>query len=271
MTAREVSLRAHAGDRSEARRDLVAEEEPLEIQIGGASIAVVMRTPGHDEELALGFLATERVVSSADDVVSIRHCTTVSEPEAEDNVVRAVLAEHVMPPLERLRRNTYASSSCGICGKATIAAALAEQSAVVDSGVRVEPSVLYGLPATMRAAQAGFAQTGGLHAAGLFDPQGALMVLREDVGRHNAVDKVIGARLFARAPLAGHVLLVSGRVSFEIVQKAAAAGIEIVAGISAPTSLAARYGEELGVTVIGFLRGETMNVYARAHRVLGSP
>ncbi len=267
MTAREISLRAHDRDRSEERRDLVAEEEPLEIQIGGASIAVVMRTPGHDEELALGFLATERVVESADDVVSIRHCSTVSEPEAEDNIVRAVLADHVAPPLERLRRNTYASSSCGICGKATIAAALAEQTAVRDSGVRVDPAVLYGMPSTMRAAQAGFAQTGGVHAAGLFDAVGALAVLREDVGRHNAVDKVIGARLFARAPLAGHVLLVSGRVSFEIVQKAAAAGIEIVAGISAPTSLAVRYGEELGVTVIGFLRGETMNVYACAHRV----
>ena len=267
MTAREISLRAHDRDRSEERRDLVAEEEPLEIQIGGASIAVVMRTPGHDEELALGFLATERVVESADDVVSIRHCSTVSEPEAEDNIVRAVLADHVAPPLERLRRNTYASSSCGICGKATIAAALAEQTAVRDSGVRVDPAVLYGMPSTMRAAQAGFAQTGGVHAAGLFDAVGALAVLREDVGRHNAVDKVIGARLFARAPLAGHVLLVSGRVSFEIVQKAAAAGIEIVAGISAPTSLAVRYGKELGVTVIGFLRGETMNVYACAHRV----
>ncbi len=248
----------------------MAEEEPLEIQIGGASVAVVMRTPGHDEELALGFLATERVVTGPDDVLSIRHCTTVSEPEAEDNIVRVVLAEHVAPPLERLRRNTYASSSCGICGKATIAAALTEQTAVNDSGLRVDPATLYRLPPAMRAGQAGFAQTGGVHAAGLFDALGALVLLREDVGRHNAVDKVIGARLFARAPLAGHVLLVSGRVSFEIVQKAAAAGIEIVAGISAPTSLAVRYGEELGVTLIGFLRGETMNVYTRPHRVVST-
>jgi FdhD protein len=258
----------YAGAESAARDDDVAREEPLEIQVGGVAVAVVMRTPGHDQELAVGFLVTERVVASAADVVSARHCTTVSRPEAEENVMRVVLRDGVDVPFERLRRSTYASSSCGVCGKATIEAAMAT-GAPLGGTLRVAASVLYQLPAKLRAGQGTFDVTGGLHAAALFDERGELSIVREDVGRHNAVDKVIGARLMAGAGFDRAVLLVSGRVSFEIVQKAVAAGVALVAGISAPTSLAVEAARALGVTVVGFLRGETMNVYAGEERVSG--
>lgn len=266
-TTRSTSIVSFVSAARIERNDLVAHEEPLEIRIGGVAIAVVMRTPGHDEDLAIGFLATERVIQSIDDVVSARHCSTVVDPEAEDNVLRVILREGLDPPLERLRRNTYASSSCGICGKATIEAALATAGPIEQSRARAEASVLYGLPTTLRSEQRAFHATGGVHAAGLFDTRGALLCLREDVGRHNAVDKVIGAQLGSHASFDETILVVSGRVSFEIVQKAAAVGVPIVAGISAPTSLAIRYGERLGLTVIGFLRDETMNVYAHAERI----
>lgn len=261
-----VRVRRHAGAANEAALDQVAHEAPLEIQLGGVGIAVVMRTPGHDEELALGFLLSERVIRAPADVVSIRHCTTVPEPEAEGNVIRVVLAEGVAVPLERLRRNTYASSSCGICGKATIAAALETGGAVRSELVTRVPALL-AMAEALRTAQPGFELTGGLHAAGLFTAAGGLRVAREDVGRHNAVDKVIGAAARAGIPLGEHVLFVSGRISFEIVQKAAACGVPVVAGISAPTSLAVRFGDALGVTVVGFVRGERLNVYSRPERV----
>jgi len=254
------------GDAASERDDAVAHEEPLELQIQGVPVAVVMRTPGHDEELALGFLLTERVVAGAAEVASIRHCTTARSPEAEGNVVRVVLREGVEPPLERLRRNLYASSSCGVCGKASIENAVGVGGPVAAEP-RFAPRVLYGLPNALRAQQAAFASTGGLHAAALFDAEGRLAFVREDVGRHNAVDKLVGAAARAAIPIAEHGLFVSGRVSFELVQKAAAAGIALVAGISAPTSLAVRAGETLGVTVIGFVRGATMNVYSHARRI----
>ncbi|HLV65000.1 MAG TPA: formate dehydrogenase accessory sulfurtransferase FdhD [Polyangiaceae bacterium] len=262
-----VSVRRYAGATIETALDQVAHEAPLEIQIGGTGIAVVMRTPGHDEELALGFLLSERVIRSPADVVSIHHCTTVPEPEAEGNVIRVVLAEGVAPPLERLRRNTYASSSCGICGKATIAAAL-EAGGVVCSDRVTRPAALFAMAERLRTAQPGFDLTGGLHAAGLFTVAGELRFAREDVGRHNAVDKVLGAAARAGIPLADHVLFVSGRIGFEIVQKAAACGVPLVAGISAPTSLAVRFGDALGVTVVGFVRGERLNVYSHPDRVV---
>lgn len=248
------------------RADLVAHEEPLEIQVQGASIAVIMRTPGHDEELALGFLTTERVIDRADQVLSVRHCATAVTPEAEGNVLRVVLREGVDLPLERLRRNTFASSSCGLCGKATIEAAL-HHGAPVRAALEIADEALYALPAKLRRAQRTFEETGGLHAAALFDAAGEVMLVREDVGRHNAVDKVVGAALRGHLRPEGVGLLVSGRVSFEIVQKAAAFGLPLVAGISAPTSLAVRFGEALGVTVIGFLRGRSMNVYAHVGRI----
>jgi len=264
--SRSARIASFAGDAAVEKDDLVAHEEPLELQIQGVSCAVVMRTPGDDEDLAIGFLVSERVIERLADVVSARHCSAVSEPEAEENVMRIVLADGVEAPLERLRRNLYASSSCGICGKATIEAAMACTSRVKE-GVEVDASTLYRMPAALRRQQSTFDETGGLHAAGLFGARGDLLLLREDVGRHNAVDKIIGAALRSAVPLERSVLLVSGRVSFEVVQKAATAGISLIAGVSAPTSLAIRFGEALNVTVIGFLRGETMNVYCHARRV----
>jgi FdhD protein len=263
LTAR---IRSYRDGEARDRADRVAHEAPLEIQVQGVACTVVMRTPGDDPELALGFLVTERVIGAADDVVSLRHCTAVADPESEESVLRVILREGVSLPIERLRRNVYASSSCGLCGKATIEAALA-CGAPVRAPLRVTPELLYALPDRMRAAQAAFDETGGLHAAGLFSATGELMILREDVGRHNAVDKVVGAALRRGLPLAEHLLLVSGRVGFEIVQKAAAAGLPLLAGLSAPTSLATRFGEALGVTVVGFLRGRAMNVYTHAERI----
>ncbi len=257
---------AISGETREEREDALAREEPLEIRVQGVAIAVVMRTPGDDEDLGLGFLLTERLVRSAAEVTSIRHCSTVTDPDSEENVILVGLADGVSPPLEKARRSFFASSSCGICGKATIEAALSH-GAPVSAHLRVSASVLVGLPASLRVEQSAFDATGGIHAAGLFDAGGARLFVREDVGRHNAVDKIVGAAARAGVEPAGTVLLVSGRVGFEIVQKAAAFGIPVVAGISAPTSLAVKFADALGVTVVGFLRGASMNVYTHAARV----
>jgi len=252
------------------RADLLAREEPLEIQVDGQSLAVVMRTPGHDAELALGFLVTERVIQGASEVRSVRHCTRSAAEEARQNVIRVLLAEGVRLDLEALRRNLYASSSCGICGKATIENALASAPPLADPA-HFAARALVAMPAQLAAAQPIFERTGGLHAAGLFDPAGRLAVAREDVGRHNAVDKVVGVALQRGwTPLGGHALLVSGRISFEIVQKALAARIPLVAGVSAPTSLAVELAERAGIAVVGFLRGERFNVYS-AHARVGAP
>jgi FdhD protein len=251
-----------------AQRDAVAREEPLEIQIGGTPLAVVMRTPGHDTDLALGFLASERVIGAIGDVLSVRHCREARTPEAADNVVRVVLADAVRVDWEALRRNTYASSSCGVCGKATIENALACAPALSDPA-RFAGSFFAPLPDRLVPAQAGFAATGGLHAAALFDAAAHLLVAREDIGRHNAVDEVLGHCLREkRWPLAGHVLLVSGRISFEIVQKALAARVPVVAGVSAPSSLAIALAERAGMTLVGFLRGGSFNVYGDRTRVI---
>jgi FdhD protein len=226
-----------------------------------------MRTPGHDADLALGFLATERVIGSIEDVQSVRHCREARTPEAADNVVRVVLAEGVRVDFEALRRNLYASSSCGVCGKATIENALACAPPLVDPA-RFDASLFAALPDRLARVQPGFAQSGGLHAAALFDRGGALLVAREDVGRHNAVDKVLGFSLREkRWPLAGHGVLVSGRISFEIVQKALAARVPLVAGVSAPTSLAIELAQRAGIALVGFLRGTSFNVYGAAERV----
>jgi FdhD protein len=263
------------GDSARATPDRLVHEEPLEIQIGGTPIAVVMRTPGHDLELVAGFLCTERVVEGLGQVASIRHCSRVSSPEAEDNVVRVLLRPGVELDLERLRRNLFASSSCGVCGKATLENAMATAAPLRDD-MRLPASVLYGMPAQLRAGQPVFDETGGLHAAGLFDGAGKLRVVREDVGRHNAVDKVVGwaargTAAGAGLELAGQVLVVSGRVSFEIVQKALAARIPIVAGVSAPSSLAVSLAAAAGMTVVGFLRGQGGNIYSGRERVLTAP
>jgi FdhD protein len=266
--ARPVQLRALDGERADDRHDLVACEEPLEIQLGPASLAVVMRTPGHDEELALGFMITERIVASPRDIVSIRHCSTALTPEAEDNILRVVLAPDVEVDLAALRRNLFASSSCGICGKATIENALATAPPLADDASTFSTAVIRAFTARLGEGQDVFRSTGGLHAAGLFDARGDLLVVREDVGRHNATDKVIGwAASRGLLPLSGHALMVSGRVSYEIVQKALAARIPLVAAVSAPTSLAIELAAASGITLVGFLRGETMNVYANPERV----
>lgn len=242
--------------------DQVAHEAPLELQLDGHSLAVLMRTPGHDEELGLGFLLTEGLVRSGDDVVSIQHCTQVPSPDAEDNVLQIRL--RVPFDLAKVRRHFFATSSCGVCGKATIENAL-KVSKKLDANVEVSQHTLTRLPGLLRAGQAAFDETGGLHAAGLFTASGELRVLREDVGRHNAVDKVVGWSM--RQPGEATVLMVSGRLSFELVQKCVAARIPVLAGISAPTSLAVEMAEALGVTLVGFLRGESMNVYSHPGRL----
>lgn len=242
--------------------DHVAAEAPLEIRIGGVPVAVVMRTPGHDEELVRGFLLSERIANSAASIVSIRYCTNVDLPEAEENVVQVVL-EHAVD-LAALRRNMYASSSCGVCGKASIERAMA-CGGEVGRTVRVAPAFLYSLPTRLREGQTGFEATGGIHAAALFDEALELVAIREDVGRHNAVDKVLGvAAASGRHPA---VLMVSGRVSFEIVQKALAGGIELIAAVSAPSALAVELARESGITLVAFLRDERMCVYSGEDRI----
>jgi FdhD protein len=254
--------------RAEAR-DRLAVEAPLELRVGGKPLTVVMRTPGHDEELARGFLFTEGMIAHARDLLWVRRPDGLTGEEA-GNVIEVALAP---PPLSlggaprTHERSFIASSSCGVCGKTSIAE-LAISSPPVASSLRVRREVLRGLPDRLRAAQAVFAETGGLHASGLFDAAGALIASREDVGRHNALDKLVGWALAAgRLPLADSILMVSGRVSFEILQKAIAAGIPLVAAVSAPSSLAVDLAERYGVTLVGFLRGDSMNVYAHAARI----
>jgi FdhD protein len=245
------------------RDDRVAREEPLEIRVRGQSIAVTMRTPGHDAELAAGFLLTEGLIRQRSDVVEIAHCATA----AAENTLNVFLAPSVVVDLARLTRHVFASSSCGLCGKATIEAVQGHFPSI-ESDWTIPASVLAGLPETMRREQKAFDQTGGLHAAALFGRDGELHVLREDVGRHNAVDKVIGHEFLAdRAPCGDAVLLVSGRASFEIVQKALAARVAVICSVSAPSSLAVEFAVESGQTLVGFLRDGGMNVYAHPGRL----
>jgi FdhD protein len=265
--AQPVDLLRCDEQRAVPERDLVAREEPLEIQLRGATLAVVMRTPGHDAELTRGFLVTERVVRRAADITAIRYCTTVSDPDAEDNVVNVTLREGVTVDLDALRRNLFASSSCGVCGKATLENALAV-APPLDDTARFGADFFAGLADRLAAAQPVFARTGGLHAAALVAPDGDLLVVREDVGRHNAVDKIVGWALERdRIPLAGHVLMISGRISFEIVQKALAARLPVIAAVSAPSSLAVDLAERAGLMLVGFLRGRRFNVYGRRERL----
>jgi len=257
-----------SGTKSESSTDTLVQEQPLEIRVGGVPLAVVMRTPGNDLELARGFLLTERVVTRPADIASIRHCTTVTEPEAEDNVILVTLGDDVAFDIAQHRRNFFASSSCGICGKATIDAALGHAEPLATDSTRLSAEVLYQLPDRLRAAQTVFDRTGGLHAAGLFDQHGAALVVREDIGRHNAVDKTIGwAATQGRFPAVGTVLVVSGRVSYEIIQKALSARIPIVAAVSAPSSLGIELARRAGMTVVAFLRGTTASVYAGEARI----
>jgi FdhD protein len=252
------------GDEVTRTRDEVAPEAPLEIRVRQRSVCVTMRTPGHDDELAAGFLVSEGVVRGPENLASIAHCPF----DCEGNTLNVVLAPQTPLDIERLTRHVFASSSCGLCGKATIES-LEVLFPPVNSTARFESRLLATLPHLMRERQAGFDRTGGLHAAALFDTEGQLVVLREDVGRHNAVDKVIGHCLLQGIyPLATFALLISGRCSFEIVQKALAARIPLIAAISAPSSLAIELAQESGQTLIGFLRGGRMNVYTHPMRVI---
>lgn len=253
--------------------DSLAVEEPLELRVDGRPLTVTMRTPGHDVELAHGFLLTEGVIGSAQDVRVARYCDSFDDSGTNTyNVLDVGLAPGVEPPDPSVERNFYTTSSCGVCGKASLdAVRLKTRFSPATDALRLTPAVLTGLPDTLRAAQKIFDSTGGLHAAGLFTATGELLVAREDVGRHNAVDKVLGrALLDGRVPAADTVLMVSGRASFELVQKAVMAGVPALAAVSAPSSLAVDLAAEAGLTLVGFLRGETMNVYARADRI-GAP
>jgi len=269
VTSRRPVLRIQDGSATR-RPDALAVEEPMEIRLNGRPLTVTMRTPGDDFDLAIGFLVSEGVVHAADHVVAARYCAGATDDGTNTyNVVDVQLDPAVPAPDASLERSFYTTSSCGVCGKASLDAVRTSSTwTVTDDPLRVTPSLLATLPDQLRAAQQVFDRTGGLHAAGLFSAAGELLVLKEDVGRHNAFDKVVGHALRnGLLPLRETVLMVSGRASFELVQKAVMAGIPMVAAVSAPSSLAVDLAEESGLSLVGFLRGATMNVYAGAHRV----
>ena len=249
--------------------DYLAAEEPLEIRIGAEPLSVTMRTPGHDRELAAGFLFTEGLIQSRDQIVTLE----IAEPRDgsnRGNVIEAELSPEAAPDFAKMKRHFFAASSCGICGKASIHSIRSRLLAAPNPDFRFDAELLITLPDALRESQDVFQRTGGLHAAALFDPKGKLLVLREDIGRHNAVDKVIGwALLEGRVPLSDSVLLVSGRGGFEIVQKAIVAGVPVVASVSAPSSLAVQLARELHLTLIGFLRGRRFVIYAGEERMAG--
>jgi FdhD protein len=254
-----VALRAGA---RETRPETIVVEEPLELRLDGAPLAITMRTPGHDIELAAGFLVTEGIVADFGAVSAIAHC----------DQTRNVVEIRTEPGAAGVRvpeiRHFFASSSCGICGKGTLEALRVLAPALHADGLRVDADLLAALPARLRAAQPLFRETGALHAAALFDAQGALLCAREDVGRHNAVDKVVGwAALENRLPLSETILLASGRLGFEIAQKALVAGIPVLAAISGPSSLAVELARENGMTLVAFLRGDALNIYSGAERI----
>ncbi len=251
---------------SPAEPDRIAIEEPLEIRVGGRSVAVTMRTPGHERELAAGFLLTEGVIRAATDVVDVLICRDLPEGQ-EGNVVDALLSRPDAVDYARLTRHVFSASSCGLCGKATLDAVL-QIFPPVAAGPTFPAAMLGSLPARLRDAQPGFAASGGLHASALFDRKGTLLAAREDVGRHNALDKLLGwALLSGRLPLSECLLLVSGRVSFELMQKALAAGIPLVAGIGAPSTLAVACAQRGNQTLVGFLKPDRMNVYCSPERL----
>jgi FdhD protein len=249
-------------------QDSLAGEEPLEIRVGENPLAVTMRTPGHDLELAAGFLFTEGIIQRREQILSLE----MAKPEAgkqAGNLVVAQLEGDVQLDAEKTQRNFFANSSCGICGKASIDAVRSRFLRAPNAGFRVRSDVLCGLPENLGASQDIFSRTGGLHAAGLFRANGELVVAREDIGRHNAVDKVVGWALReGRLPLAEFVMVVSGRCGFEIAQKAIAAGFPIVASVSAPSSLAVQLARELNLTLVGFLRGRRFVVYSGEERII---
>lgn len=269
--SRAVEVEKNRADLRESLTDRIAVEEPLEIRLGfetdgrreTRSVSITMRTPGDDEDLATGFLFGEGILRKRADIAIVKPCHG-------DNTVRVELEDGISVDLERLTRHFYTSSSCGVCGKASLDALRVQGCAPLSSKLSVTRETLLGLPDTLRAAQTTFEETGGLHAAAAFDASGRLVVVREDVGRHNAVDKVVGA-LFREdgLPASDLGLLVSGRASFELVQKALVAGMPLLAAVGAPSSLAVELAQEFNVTLVGFLRGESFNAYAAKERVAG--
>ncbi|WP_406402128.1 formate dehydrogenase accessory sulfurtransferase FdhD [Streptomyces uncialis] len=275
VTERRRIVRIRDG-RADTRADTLVAEEPLEIRLNGKPLAITMRTPGDDFALAAGFLVSEGVIGAAEEVAGIAYCAGATADGGNTyNVVDVRLAPGVEVPDITLERNIYTTSSCGLCGKASLdAVRTTTRWPVADEPpLRLAPELLSALPDRLRAAQQVFDRTGGLHAAALFDEHGELLDVREDVGRHNAVDKVVGRALRSgRLPLSRGVLLVSGRASFELVQKCAMAGVPVLAAVSAPSSLAVDLAAETGITLVGFLRGPNMNIYANPDRVtLPSP
>jgi FdhD protein len=270
LATRTVDLLSQAESGYGRRTDTVAVEEPLEIRLAragetgpGKAISITMRTPGHDAELAVGFLYGECIIRKGEDVAGTRSCGPTG------NVMRVELLPHVALDLARLERNFYTSSSCGVCGKASIEAVMNGAPITrIPIGQRIDPAVLGGLPGKLRAAQETFASTGGLHGVGLFDLAGELQAVYEDVGRHNALDKLVGARFLASAlPLTDCIVLLSGRASFELLQKAMLAGVPLVTAIGAPSSLAIELAEAAGITLVAFLREHTFNVYSHPERL----
>lgn len=270
--ARRRVTRVVGNDRVEWREDVLAVEEPLEIRVGGRSLAVTMRTPGNDVDLAAGFLVSEGVITRGEEFRTAKYCAGATIDNLNTyNVLDVTLAPGVAPPDPSLERAFYTTSACGLCGKTSIDAVRTRSAFTVDQdSLHVSEELLASFPERLRAEQAVFAKTGGLHAAALFDgDSGELLVLREDVGRHNAVDKVIGWALKEdRLPLRGTVLMVSGRASFELTQKALMAGIPVLAAVSAPSSLAAELAAESGLSLVGFLRENSMVIYAGAQRIV---
>jgi FdhD protein len=294
-TTTPTSVSRFVGNEQHTTTDLLAVEEPLEFQLAHGpsgsrkvkSVSVTMRTPGHDFDLAAGFLLTEGIVSDSADIIKISYVAGPSNElratpaasnavvlpyQPERNVVRVELAPDVQVSMPNLERNFYTTSSCGICGKASLLALRTVCPPRAANTLKIAASLLYSLPDSLRAGQDVFERTGGLHASGLFDPDGRLHSLREDVGRHNAVDKLIGAEFLAdRVPLRDRILLLSGRASFELLQKALMAGIPMVVSVGAPSSLAVQVAKEFDITLIGFLRDDHFNVYQGAGRISASP
>ncbi|WP_338871836.1 formate dehydrogenase accessory sulfurtransferase FdhD [Spirosoma sp. SC4-14] len=269
-----ISIQKITGDSLTESPDLLAVEEPLEIRLGFGpiddrqqrSIAVTMRTPGHDEELAMGFLFTEGIIHKPADIISCRHC--IQDSTKEGNVIRVELSPEVDVDWLRLNRNTFTSSSCGLCGKTTIDAVMALTPGSVSSAFSIDPSVIHSIPEQVRAVQQAFAHTGGIHAAGLFDTNGSLLLVREDIGRHNALDKLIGAAFWKGwLPLAQYGIFLSGRIGVELVQKSWMAGVPLLAAVGAPSSLAVQMAQEATITLAGFVRDGRFNLYTQPDRV----
>ncbi len=261
----------------ESKPDLVVAEEPLEIRIGHGpednreqfSLSVTMRTPGNDEELCLGFLYTEGIINSMEEVISVTYCEDLGRTEGMENLMRVELKPFVEISNEQFKRNFYTTSSCGVCGKASIDSIKVTCNPLSGESIHVTKELLFGLPDKLRDAQVVFEHTGGLHASGLFDVHGTLIAHHEDVGRHNALDKLVGSRLMTdRTVFPKSILVLSGRISFELVQKALRSGIQIIAAVGAPSSLAVNLAEEFGMTLVGFLKGDRFNIYTGKERIV---